>query len=70
MVHQGFGFTFISQVLGTTPPHWGDGVVVISLRGPHLTHNIATAVVKGAALSRRARNFREIAAEFSSMARP
>lgn len=67
MVHQGIGYTLISQIPGTTPPHWGQGVVPVPLKGEHPGHSIVIAVPKDSTLTRRARHFRTVAGEFREL---
>lgn len=67
IVHENMGYSMLSQVPGTSPPHWGRGVVAIPIADLPAARRIVAAAPGRIPLSRRAQNFRALAAKFPEL---
>lgn len=68
IISQGLGYGVISQIPGSTPPHWGRSVVAVPLTDTDRYHDLVIAYPGDVPLSRRARNFIRIARQLSPQA--
>ncbi|MFI2228625.1 LysR substrate-binding domain-containing protein [Nocardia testacea] len=59
LVHQGMGYSIISQSLGATPAHWDKGVRAVPIADAVPPHYVVIASVEQARLTNRARAFRD-----------
>jgi DNA-binding transcriptional LysR family regulator len=59
LVHQGMGYSMVSQSIGATPAHWNDGVVAIPISDHVPPHDVVVASIRQARLTHRAQAFRD-----------
>lgn len=54
LVHQGMGYSVVSQSIGSTPVHWNDGVVAVPISDPVPLHYVVVASIRQARLTHTA----------------